>query len=388
MGRRIRPGRACGGSGRPTRRRGSYSATGCGRPPTAGEHWSSVVSPGGSIESLEVIDGQVLALTASCTPDNGCGQTDTLARRPLAGGGWQQVARVTEPGAIATQAKVAAVIDGSRVLITANGGLGTVTQAGPAARPRCRRPPRSRSPAGRAGAGVRRAAPPAACRRRSTSARPRRALAEGGIPGVTAVTRTGSPPGRLPSWWRPRSAGAASSTTRVTAARGGRAPSSRAMAAWASTTSATPPPPTAWSSTGLSSPITTPRAGREAAAHQQRRGQLAEGVLLDRFRSVTAAWRRRLRPSADVLPARPAPASVVLARPGVGDELAGVGDQLREHPGPPDNRHEVGVAAPPGHHVLVQVAAIPAPATVPRFIPRLNPCGADTARSAAIVRSV
>ena len=33
-------------------------------------------------------------------------------------------------------------------------------------------------------------------------------------------------------------------------------------------------------------------------------------------------------------------------------------------------------------------AAIPAPATVPRFIPRLNPCGADTARRATIVRLV
>ena len=30
-------------------------------------------------------------------------------------------------------------------------------------------------------------------------------------------------------------------------------------------------------------------------------------------------------------------------------------EQLREHPGVPDHRHEVGVAAPPGHHVLVQV---------------------------------
>ena len=96
-----------------------------------GERWTSAASPGGSIRSLEVIDGQVLALTATCTPDNGCGQTETLVRRPLAGGGWQQVARVTEPGAIATRAKVAAVIDGSSVLITTNGGLSTVTEAGP-----------------------------------------------------------------------------------------------------------------------------------------------------------------------------------------------------------------------------------------------------------------
>jgi hypothetical protein len=96
-----------------------------------GERWSSAASPGGSIRSLEVIDGQVLALTAACTPNNGCGQTETLVRRPLGGGGWQQVARVTEPGPIATQARVAAVLDGSSVLVTANGGLSTVTQAGP-----------------------------------------------------------------------------------------------------------------------------------------------------------------------------------------------------------------------------------------------------------------
>jgi hypothetical protein len=98
-----------------------------------GERWTSAVSPGGSIESLEVIDGQVLALTAACTADNGCGQTDTLVRRPLAGGGWHQVARVTDPGAIATQARVAAVLDGTRVLITANGGLSTATHAAPCA---------------------------------------------------------------------------------------------------------------------------------------------------------------------------------------------------------------------------------------------------------------
>jgi hypothetical protein len=98
-----------------------------------GEQWTSAVSPGGSIESLAVIDGQVLALTATCTANGGCGQTDTLVRRPLAGGGWQQVARVTDPGAIATQARVAAVLDGTSVLVTANGGLSTATHAVPCA---------------------------------------------------------------------------------------------------------------------------------------------------------------------------------------------------------------------------------------------------------------
>jgi hypothetical protein len=33
-------------------------------------------------------------------------------------------------------------------------------------------------------------------------------------------------------------------------------------------------------------------------------------------------------------------------------------------------------------------AAIPAPATVPRFIPMLKPCGPDTVRSAVIARLV
>jgi hypothetical protein len=98
-----------------------------------GERWAPAVPPGGSVESLEVVDGQVLALTASCTPGNGCGQTDTLVRRPLAGGAWRQVARVTEPGAIATQARVAAVLDGTSVLVTADGGLSTVTHAAPCA---------------------------------------------------------------------------------------------------------------------------------------------------------------------------------------------------------------------------------------------------------------
>ena len=48
-----------------------------------GEHWTSAASPGGSIRSLEIIDGQVLALTAVCTPNDGCGQT-----RPWCAGRW------------------------------------------------------------------------------------------------------------------------------------------------------------------------------------------------------------------------------------------------------------------------------------------------------------
>jgi hypothetical protein len=96
-----------------------------------GERWTPAVSPAGPIESLEVIDGQVLAVTGTCSPNFGCGQTGTLMRRPLAGGAWTVVSRVSGRGAIATQARVAAVLDADDVLVTANGGVSTVTRPGP-----------------------------------------------------------------------------------------------------------------------------------------------------------------------------------------------------------------------------------------------------------------
>jgi hypothetical protein len=96
-----------------------------------GEHWSQAISPGSSIESLEVIDGQVLAIAAACTANGGCGQSGTLERRPLAGGAWQAVAQVSIPGAIATRARVAAVLAGDAVIVTGNGGVSTVDHSGP-----------------------------------------------------------------------------------------------------------------------------------------------------------------------------------------------------------------------------------------------------------------
>ena len=96
-----------------------------------GERWTAAASPGGSIESLEVIDGQVLAIAAACTANGGCGQTGTLERRPLAGGAWQTVAQVSVAGAIATQARVAAVLAGDAVIVTGNGGVSTVDHSGP-----------------------------------------------------------------------------------------------------------------------------------------------------------------------------------------------------------------------------------------------------------------
>ncbi len=97
-----------------------------------GERWTPAVSPDGPIESLEVIDGQILAITGNCSPNFGCGtQTGTLMRRPLAGGAWTVVSRVSGRSSIATQARVAAVLDGDGVIVTTNGGISTVTHAGP-----------------------------------------------------------------------------------------------------------------------------------------------------------------------------------------------------------------------------------------------------------------
>ena len=97
-----------------------------------GQRWASA-SPGGSVLSLAVIDGQVLALTATCSAQGGCAESGTLLRRPLAGGAWSQVTQVRTAGItdptdmIATQAGVAAVLDGGDVAVTSNGGV-TITR--------------------------------------------------------------------------------------------------------------------------------------------------------------------------------------------------------------------------------------------------------------------
>jgi hypothetical protein len=98
-----------------------------------GQHWTSTSYPGGSILSLAAIDGQVLALTSACSVQRGCAQPAALLRRPLAGGAWSQVAVVRSAGIsdatdlIATQAGVAAVLDGTDVVVTGNGGI-TITR--------------------------------------------------------------------------------------------------------------------------------------------------------------------------------------------------------------------------------------------------------------------
>ena len=91
-----------------------------------GRHWSAAAYPGGSVMSLEIIDRQVLAVTMRSGP---AGRASwALLRRPLAGGAWTRlVTQASALGDIATQARVAAVIDGSFVLVTADGGL-TITR--------------------------------------------------------------------------------------------------------------------------------------------------------------------------------------------------------------------------------------------------------------------
>jgi hypothetical protein len=96
-----------------------------------GERWTPAASPRDSIVSLEVIDGQVLAIAATCTANGGCGRTGTLERRPLAGGAWQAVAQVSVAGAIATQSRMAAALAGDGVIVTGNGGISTVDRSGP-----------------------------------------------------------------------------------------------------------------------------------------------------------------------------------------------------------------------------------------------------------------
>ena len=100
-----------------------------------GAHWALDATPAGSILSLATIDGQVLAL-ASTNPG---GAPATLLRRPLAGGSWTAVATVKSPDLldsndlISTQAGTAAVLDGTSVLVTTNGGLTVHHRATPSA---------------------------------------------------------------------------------------------------------------------------------------------------------------------------------------------------------------------------------------------------------------
>jgi hypothetical protein len=97
----------------------------------AGEQWSSVPWPDGSIIDLEVSDGQLLALTDICTAQSGCAPAETIWRRALAGVAWSVVAQVANAEVIATEARVAAVLNGAHVVVTGDGGLTVATHALP-----------------------------------------------------------------------------------------------------------------------------------------------------------------------------------------------------------------------------------------------------------------
>jgi hypothetical protein len=105
-----------------------------------GKHWISASAPTGSILSLAIIDGQVLALAAKAGPGGGLGPA-TLFRRPLAGGSWSSVASVGQvdlldpTDLIATQRKTAALLAGTSVLVTNDGGITLTHHATPSTSP-------------------------------------------------------------------------------------------------------------------------------------------------------------------------------------------------------------------------------------------------------------
>jgi hypothetical protein len=130
------PGAAVWGIRFATPSHGFVFGTGLWETTDGGEHWAKATSPSGSILSLEVIDGQLLALTAPCSAQSGCG-TATLMRRPAGGGAWQSVAQLHVSGStgtgdlIATQARVAAILNGTSVVVTADGGMTTAEEPTP-----------------------------------------------------------------------------------------------------------------------------------------------------------------------------------------------------------------------------------------------------------------
>ena len=88
---------------------------------SGGEHWAHVTGPAGRVVSLEISDGEVLAVTQSCSATGSCGTNGTLYRRALSGGPWRKWGAVNA-APIATGYGVAAMLTGTHVLTTGNGG--------------------------------------------------------------------------------------------------------------------------------------------------------------------------------------------------------------------------------------------------------------------------
>ena len=101
-----------------------------------GGHWTLHSQPTGTILSLAVIRGQVLALKANGSVAAGFSSA-TLLRRALSGGSWSTVATLPSPDLadpndlIATQGGTAAVLAGTSVIVTSDGGLTIATHATP-----------------------------------------------------------------------------------------------------------------------------------------------------------------------------------------------------------------------------------------------------------------
>ncbi len=94
-----------------------------------GADWVMVKPPSTTVNSLEISDGQVLAVATPCAPGQCIAQKSSLYRRPLSGGSWHLVAKLASAfdlegtATIATAGKVAAILNGEAVLVTSNGGL-------------------------------------------------------------------------------------------------------------------------------------------------------------------------------------------------------------------------------------------------------------------------
>jgi photosystem II stability/assembly factor-like uncharacterized protein len=106
-----------------------------------GQRWGRVATPFGSVLSLAVVPGQVLALVAQCTPGGGCLRYGVLASRPLGGGIWTGVVNGAVAGLIdpddliATQAGIAAALVADAVIVIRPGQPGRTVNPVPCPSP-------------------------------------------------------------------------------------------------------------------------------------------------------------------------------------------------------------------------------------------------------------
>jgi hypothetical protein len=94
-----------------------------------GEHWVRDARPASSVIALAIVRGEVIAVTQRCTPANGCPQTGWIVRRALSGGPWTTVIRIhpafpeSPTDLIGTQAGIAAILNGTSVVVSHDGGV-------------------------------------------------------------------------------------------------------------------------------------------------------------------------------------------------------------------------------------------------------------------------